>query len=129
MEQIAKSHPEWFDGRRSIKTPYGTVKLTKTTKLEVPNEEAAIARLEREAFARYPGEDAVAKAARASFLDQYTRTTRALNKEALESEDDAFLKLIGVSRATEDSFSAKAATIDLGKAVKTAEPAEQQEAA
>jgi hypothetical protein len=46
LEIIARRHPEWFQTKKSIKTPYGVVKLTSSTSLEIPNEEATLVRME-----------------------------------------------------------------------------------
>jgi hypothetical protein len=107
IEAIATSHPEWFsEKRRSIKTPYGTVSFRKSTSLDVPNEEASIILIEQ----NLPQEQAA----------QYVRQEKALNLEALEKLTDAELKPFRIKRVTSDSFSVKAAKIDLGKAVKEA---------
>jgi phage host-nuclease inhibitor protein Gam len=125
LETLCRKHPEWFEQQKTLKTLFGTLSLRSSTELEVPNEDAAIARLERDAFARFPGDDKVAEYKRAEYLARYTRTKIGLNKEALEREDNTFLSLLGISRVTKENFSAKPASINLAKAT---EP-EQQKAA
>src|ERR1051325_8611171 len=50
LEVIALSHTEWFgEDRKSIKTPYGTVKFYRATRLVVMNEEATVLLIQREA--------------------------------------------------------------------------------
>lgn len=110
LEMIALAHTEWFGkDRKSIKTPYGTVKFHRGTKLVVKNEEASILLIQRE------GEQNPEFKA-----DDYLRKVEALNIEALERCDDATLRKFRIERVTEDKFSVVPATIDMGKAVKEA---------
>jgi len=112
METLALTHPEWFpEKRKSIKTPYGTVKLTATTVLEVPNEEATIILIE-----------AAGKTAK----EKYLRTNTGLNREALEALSDAELKPFRITRIKDQSFKVTAAQLDMGKAVKDAAKAEKK---
>lgn len=107
LEALTLAHPEWFsDDRKSIKTPYGTVKLTKSTSLKIPNEEATIILIE----AAGRGED-------------FLRSKQEINREALEQLTDAELKPLRVKRITGQSFSVVAAKLDMGKAVKDADKA------
>lgn len=109
LELLARSHPEWFGDKRGIKTPYGTVKFHTGTSLDVPNEEVSILLIEEHA----PMDAA-----------KYLRTEKKLNLEALSELTDEQLKALRINRIKTDNFSVKAATIDLGKAVKQAEEKE-----
>jgi len=110
LEVIALSHPDWFsEKRRSIKTPYGTVKFHASIKLEVKNEEVTLLLLDKLAqenpeFKRV----------------DYVRAHEELNIEALEKLDDATLKKLRIDRVPNDNFSVVAAKVDMGKAVKEA---------
>lgn len=107
LEAIAIAHPEWFTDKRHVKTPYGTVKVTRTSKLDVTNPEAAILRIEH-----------------AGYADKFVRTSKELNLEALEALSDAELRAFGIIRINDESVSVKEAKIDLGKAVKQIEKQE-----
>ena len=114
LETLALTHPEWFpEGRKSIKTPYGAVKLTTATSLEVRNEEATIILIERD------------PALAAKCLRQKTE----LNREALEQLTDQELKALRVVRVQSQSFKVEPAKLDMGKAVKEAAKAKGKEAA
>ena len=109
LRLIAEAHPEWFADSRSFRTPYGAIKWRKAPKLDVANEEATLAKLElrEERVDGFKAED-------------FTRTRKELNLEALERLDDATLKQLGIARIIEDKFSVTPAKVDLGKAVKQA---------
>jgi ribosomal protein L31 len=114
LEIIARKHPEWFSEKRSVKTPYGVVKFHKSTSLQIDSEELTILLIKSEFIEP----------------DLYIVESEKLNLEALEDVPDEELKRIRVTRIVTDNFSVKAATIDLGKAVKKAEEkAEKKEAA
>ncbi len=105
-EVLARRNPQWFEKQKSLKTPYGSVGFRTTSKLEVPNEELTLVLLDQEGM-----------------RDGFVRCSEALDLEKLEREDDDFLARIRVRRVTSESFSAKPAKIELGKAVKAAEEA------
>lgn len=105
IKLIVLQHPEWFEEKKTVKTPYGQVQTRTTTKLEVPNEEASILLIERQ------GEEAEAS---------FTHTKKSLNLEALEKLSDAQLKAYRITRVTDESVTVKEASLDLGKAVKSA---------
>lgn len=110
LETLTLAHPEWFtEKRKSIKTPYGTVKLTATTTLDVANEEASIILIEQSG-------DAAA--------EKFLREKKELNIEALEALSDAELKPFRIKRIKGQSFKVIPATLDMGKAVKEADKAE-----
>lgn len=104
IEAIVAAHPEWFTEKRSVKTPWGAVKVKRTTKLEVKNEEATILRIEH-----------------AKRGEQFVRIEKTLNLEALENLSDAELKSFGIIRIHEESVTVVEAKIDFGKAVKAVE--------
>lgn len=103
-EVLARRNPQWFEKQKSLKTPYGTVGFRSTSRLEVPNEELTLVMLDQEGL-----------------RDGFVRRTEALDLEALERESDEFLARIRVRRVVTESFSAKPAKVELGKAVKAAE--------
>ncbi|HMJ65394.1 MAG TPA: host-nuclease inhibitor Gam family protein [Candidatus Binatia bacterium] len=110
LEAIALAHPQWFgEDRKSIKTPYGTVKFHSGIKLVVKNEEATVLLIQRE------GEHNPEFKA-----DDYLRKVETLNIEALERFDDSTLKKFRIERVREDKFSVVPAKVDMGKAVKEA---------
>lgn len=115
-EDICRAHPEWFTEKKGLKTPFGTAKLTRTTKLEVDDEQESLLLLHREA-----GRDKKFPVA------NFVREVLALNREALEQLGDYDLQKFKVARRTEQSFTITPAKVDMGKAVK--EAAESKEAA
>ena len=129
LEALALKHPDWFTpNRRSIKTPYGTMKLHSSTKLEVKNEEVTLLLIEQEM-----NRQEVAAATDPSYQRPFDaaklrRTHVALNLEAIEQLDDATLKQFRIVRAKKDNFSVVPAKLDMGKAVSEAVAAEQKAA-
>lgn len=110
LQLIALKHPEWFAGKASIKTPYGSVKWTPSTSLEIPNEELSIELIERDLQTNLesrPGD--------------YIRTKKELNREALETCDDAMLARYKIRRVSKKTFAVTPAKLDMGKAVKAAQ--------
>ncbi|MFO1461286.1 MAG: host-nuclease inhibitor Gam family protein [Verrucomicrobiota bacterium] len=105
IKKLAEAHPEWLNGR-AIRTPYGTVKFTKATVLEVANPEASLTLI---------------KAVYRKDADAYIRVSEELNLETLETLSDDDLNRIGILRLTKDSISIKPAKVDMGKAAKKAE--------
>lgn len=118
LEVLARKHPDWFSAdRRSIKTPYGTMKLHASTKLEVKNEELTVVliqqEIERQAAAAVKNPDYRRPFDATTFL----RTSVGVNIEALEQLDDATLKQFRIERVKRDNFSVSPAKLDMGKAV------------
>jgi len=105
LELVCRAHPQWFEEKRSIKTPYGSVAFKRSTKLLVPNEELSVEliRSHETAIGEQTG---------------FIRTVEVLDREALEKLDDTVLKKFRISRSTSDEFSVKPVKLDLGKAVK-----------
>ena len=121
LEVIARRHPEWFTEKRSIKTPFGTVKFLRSTKLEIKNAELTI-ELVRSHLVSNSTDPAATEA-------QFIRQVEELDREALEKLDDETLHRLKVKRVSADSFSVVAASMDLGKAVKEAATKESEVAA
>lgn len=116
LEAIALRHPEWFESKRSVTTPYGSIKFHAGTELEIPNEEATLARLELMA------------ARNAEFkVANYTRTKIECDKETLAKLDDATLATLGIHRVPTDNFSVKPAKVKMGKAIEAPAATAQQE--
>jgi hypothetical protein len=121
IELIVQKHPEWFTQKKSIKTPYGTVKSTSSTKLVIPNEEATLVRLQLKAErSEIAAEAAKAEGKELPIFDDkaFVRTKQELDREALEKLEDHELVELGILRVKKDSVSIVPATLDMGKAVK-----------
>lgn len=114
IKDLAKRHPEWCDGR-TIKTPYGTVKFTRTTSLEIPNPEVTLTLIKASSDAE--------------FRARAVRVIEEPAKEALENLDDEALAKLGVKRVVSDSITVKPAKVDMGKAGKPATGKAGKEAA
>lgn len=108
LEVIATRHPEWFAEKKGLKTPYGTVKFTKSTTLDIPNEELSIELIRREAH------DLTLDP------ENLLREKTELAIEVLETLTDDQLKAFRIRRRSSEKFSVTPAKIDLGKAVKEA---------
>jgi len=103
LEVIAARNPQWFADEKTVETPYGDVKRTTSKKLEIPSEEASIARI------------------KAAGKDELLRVEVTINKEAAELLSDEELAKFGIHRKKTENYNAKPATIDLGKAIKAAD--------
>ena len=101
IELMARQNPTWFEGKKSIVTPYGKVAFRKSTKLQVADELTSLNLLKISL-----GKDS----------EMYIRTTESLDLEALEKEPDDFLAKHRIKRVEEEAFSVKPSKIDLGKA-------------
>lgn len=118
LEILTLRNPGWFsEKRKSIKTPYGSVKFHKSTKLEIGDEEKVILRLKL-----------YARDNLAFTLPNFVKNRETLDIEALEKLTDAELLAFGITRLRKDNFSVEAAKVDMGKAVKE-DAAKQAEAA
>jgi hypothetical protein len=102
IELLAIRHPEWFAKTKTLKTPFGSVSTRKTTKIDVPHEEATIALLEL----------------RGEAGEAFLRTRKYLSIEALEALDDAELTALKCRRVTSEKITITPAKIDLGKTLK-----------
>ncbi len=115
-EDLCRSHPEWFTEKKGLKTPFGTAKLTRTTKLETDDEQKAIALMWRK-HARnkeFP-------------LGNFVREEQRIDREAMEKLSDAELAEFRIVRVVEQSFSIAPLKVKMEKAVK--EAAESKEVA
>lgn len=106
IELLMLRHPEWTEKKKSIKTAFGTVKSTASTKLQIPNEELTLALIAREPHINPEFKP-----------DDYIRTEHKLNLEALETCDDATLARFKIQRVTTENISVTPAKVDLGKAI------------
>lgn len=104
IKVIGERNPQWFDDKKTIATPYGEVKRTTSTSLEIADEEISL--------------NLIRAAGRAG---DFIKTTYTLSKEALEALTDDELKKFGIKRVTEHNYKASGASVDLGKSVKAAE--------
>lgn len=112
IKAIALKHSDWFSAKKTLKTPFGTVRSTTTNRLEIPNPEATVLLLEA-AFANDPEFP----------IEQFTRTTIEPNIEALEKLDDSALATFRIRRVTDESIKVTPAEVKLGQAVKAASEA------
>lgn len=114
LEVIARRNPQWFDDKKSVTTPFGGVKFTKSTELVVADENISV-----QLVLALAGRDGAAK---------YLRTVQVLNKEALDELGDAELAKFGIVRKSKENFKAATDVVNLGKAVKAAERTEKNAA-
>lgn len=103
IEVIARRNPSWFGDAKTVKTPYGSIKFTRSSELVVANEEVSIKLIE--AFKR----------------PELLRTTVELNREALAALPDVELAQLALSRKPKENLTVKTDVVDLGKAVKAAD--------
>jgi hypothetical protein len=106
MEIACRANPGWFAKAKSIKTPWGKVAFRSGASLLVKDEEATVRLIE---------------AIHKPDAEQYLRTVKLPNLEALEALPDEELKRVMVKRLVKDSFSFTPAKIDMGTAVASAE--------
>jgi len=118
LELICRAHPEWFGDKKSITTPYGTAKLHSTTKLEISNPEATLLLIKHE------GE----RNTEFKAVD-FIHSKEEPNLEALEKLPDTVLKNFRIFRVKDESFSVVPAKVKMGKAVKEATKAKEQQVA
>lgn len=103
LEVIAREHPEWFEGERTVKTPYGAMHMQKTHTLVSDDPEVSLALIEK-----------------AGRKTDFIIETPELNLKALSALKDEELEKFRIRRESSDSFTVKAAKVQLGKAVKKA---------
>ena len=101
IKDLAGQHPEWLDDR-TIKTPYGNVRFTRATSLEIDNPEMTIKLI------RF----------RIPQPEQYIRTIEEPDKDMLCRLPDEHLTNLGIKRVTVDSIKVTPAKVDMGKATK-----------
>lgn len=105
---IAERNPQWFDDKKTVATPYGEVKRTSSTKLVVADPTVSMT------LVKAAGREA-----------DFIRKIEQLNLEALENLEDAELAKFGIKRVTTHNYKPGAASVDLGKAVKSAEKSDK----
>lgn len=106
IKVIVARHPEWFEKKKTLSTPYGSVKSVSSTSLEIPSEAATLRLIHA-----------------AKKDTEFIRTVEQLDKEALEKLDDKELAKFGIVRKESESVTVKPTAIDLGAAVKESEQA------
>jgi hypothetical protein len=103
-------HPEWREaGKKSVKTPYGSVEQRTATELDVPNPAATVALIR----ARAREDD---KFDPSLFL----RVETEPNLEALEALGDDELAKLGITRKSSERITVKPAKVSAAKVVKAA---------
>ncbi|MDD5349259.1 MAG: host-nuclease inhibitor Gam family protein [Chthoniobacteraceae bacterium] len=121
IKRLAVEHSEWFSGKsKTLTTPYGKAAFRSTSSLKVEDEAKTLEILSAPEAAFYIQETGAVL----PFAD-FLRVTTSLNLEALERLDDSLLARLGITRVTEESFTVTAAKVDMGKAVKEAAKAQE----
>lgn len=109
IKEICVRHPGWFSVKKTLATPYGSVKSHSSTVLETENEEVSIVLLEREAEINKEFKP-----------ENYIRQKKQLNLEGLESMTDTELARFRIKRVPKETINVKPAKLDMGKAVEEA---------
>jgi hypothetical protein len=117
LRAIALQHPEWFGDKRSMVTPFGSVKMKTSEWLETENEELSIALLEAEGNTNPEFKS-----------ELFLHSKKSLNLEALEKMDDVQLRRFRIKRMRDDNFKVEPAEVKLGKAMAANKKTEQQRA-
>lgn len=111
LTRLFADHPEWRpEGTKSIKTPYGTVSCREVNELAVPNEAVTIVLIE--AQAKLEPENPL--------WPSLLRVKTELNREVIETLDEAVLKKLGVSWNRSEPITVKAFKADAAKLQKAA---------
>ena len=105
IKNLAIAHPEWLDGR-TIPTPYGKVKFTRASSLDIPDKEVTVLLIKA-----HLGEQS----------STFIRTKEEPNKDSLATLDDAVLAKLGIKKVEADSITITPAKVDMGKAAKQVE--------
>ena len=122
-EVLCRKHEgDWFKDRQSVKTPLGAAAFRRSTSLEVPSEELTMVLVDR-----HNGRKVVGDENQTFVSDDYIRTVKSLNLEALGTLPDTMLSVLKITRVDTETFTLKPASVDLGKVVK--ENAEERKAA
>lgn len=110
LEILSRKHPEWFQDKKTIKTPYGSVQLKNNPpKIVADNPELSMVLIENEGERNKEFDPA-----------KYIHQEQSLNLEALAGCTDEQLKKWRLRREHSDTFTVKSAKLDMGKAVKEA---------
>jgi hypothetical protein len=113
IKEICIKNPGWFSVKKTLATPYGSVKSHSSTVLETENEDVSIVLLEREAEINKEFKPA-----------DFLRQQKKLNLESLERLTDAELARFRIKRVPKETINVKPAKLDMGKAVEEAIKAE-----
>lgn len=106
---LVQKNPQWFDGKRQIKHPYGTVKIQASTRLTPEDEKESIARIQRDIHLKANGAEVGCDPA------LFLRHRTDLDLEALSKADDALLSRYGIKRETTDNITLTPLKPDLEK--------------
>lgn len=126
IKTLGALNPEWFAAKvKTVKTPFGELAARTTTKHEAPDADLSITIIEKAAEAAELREQNDL----AALLRSFVRVEKSLDLEALEKADTELLAKLRIVRIEDTSYSVKAASVNLGQAVRTAEKrAEKKEA-
>ena len=109
LKKLSDAHyAELFGDKREHKTPFGSLKYTKSTSLETEDEEKTILQIEL----------ACAKGEAPFTASDVIRTRKSLNLEALEKQSDLILAQFGIRREKEDNFKVSPFTMKTDKPAK-----------
>ena len=111
LEVIARRNPQWFEEKKSVATPFGGVKFTRSTELVITDENISVQLV-------------LALAGKAG-AEKFLRTVQVLNKEALDELTDIELAKFAIVRKVKENFKAGTDVVNLGKAVKSADKNEK----
>lgn len=110
IKALFEAHPEWREaGKKSVKTPFGSVEQRSATELVIPNPEATVILIEARA-----AKDKEINAA------NFIRVEKTPNVEALEAWSDDELSKVGITRKTSEKITVKAAKVKAAAVVKAA---------
>ncbi len=98
LEQLCRSHPEWFTKVKRIKTVYGTFSLQKTGKLVMPDEAATIRKIRRHRL-----------------VEELLRKREEVDLEACERLPEEDLEMLGIESKKQEKFKATPAMTDTQK--------------
>lgn len=120
LETICLLHPDWFTEKRTIRTAFGTVKLSKSPPhLVVSNEELTLLLVKQLHGQPIGAPDPETGEPQQLFsAPDAIRIRETLNLEYLAQFDEATLARLRITRAQDHTFTAKPATLDLGKSVR-----------
>lgn len=109
---LAETHPGWFEPKKTLQLPVGSVKRVRATHIDIPDEALTLKRIKE--FAATHGEEA-AKAAKVDPA-QLIRVIEEPAKVFLDQLSDETLALLGVSRVETVTVTVKSVAPKLAKA-------------
>lgn len=134
VTDLALANPQWFEAKKTLVLPAGSVKVAQASHIEIKDEKYTLQKIKD--FAKDQGEEA-AKAARVDPA-QLIRTKEEPAKKFLEELSDETLAALGCRRVQTTTVTVKTAGPKIGKAESAAaedegaatpeEPAEEGEA-